>query len=130
VLSWLKRCKGQVSLRLNEFILMSEENLKAELTFPPELVEQVADRVVAQLKPILTGHGDRSDDEIFDVKSLASYLKVSKKWIYERTHLKEIPYIKVGGQLRFRKRVIDKWLDAYNVPVVSIPTNGVMRLIK
>ena len=55
---------------------MSEENLKAELRFPAELVEQVAGRVVAQLKPILAGHSkDRSDDEIFDVKSLASYIE-------------------------------------------------------
>jgi excisionase family DNA binding protein len=49
--------------------------------------------------------------ELFFDDRLAEYLTVSKQWIYERSHLKEIPHIKKQGLLRFRKREIDKWLD-------------------
>jgi predicted DNA-binding transcriptional regulator AlpA len=54
---------------------------------------------------------------------------VSKKWIYERTQLKEIPHIKVNGLLRFRKRDIDKWLNSFNVPSVSTP-EGMLKVVK
>jgi len=41
----------------------------------------------------------------------------------------EIPYLKIGGQLRFRKKDIDKWLDTYNVPAVSTP-GVILKVIK
>jgi excisionase family DNA binding protein len=103
--------------------------MKAELTLPPELVEAIAQRVAELLKPILAHKKDEAEDVIFDVPSLAEYLKVTSKWIYERTHLKEIPYIKVNGLLRFRKRDIDKWLNTFNVPSVSTP-KGILKVIK
>jgi len=82
-------------------------------------IEAIADKVVDKLKPII-GSGDKyQDDIIFDVKGLVDYLKVSKQWIYQRTHLKEIPHLKIDGQLRFRKRDIDKWLKSFSVPAVS-----------
>ena len=108
---------------------MSEENLKAEVTFTPALIEQLARRVVEHLTPIIARNGkNRSNDEIFDVQGLAAYLKVSKKWIYERTHLKEVPYLKIGGQLRFRKKDIDKWVDTYKVPAVSTSV-GILKAL-
>ncbi len=51
--------------------------------------------------------------------------KRAKKWIYERTHLKEIPYKKVKGVLLFRKKDIDKWLDTHNVPAVDAPKRAI-----
>ncbi len=104
--------------------------MKAELTFSHELSEQIADRVIERLKPLLSDNGKKETDIIFDVKGLSEYLKVSKKWIYERTHFKEIPYLKVGGQLRFKKSNIDKWLHTYSVPVASTPSKGTMRVVK
>ena len=74
------------------------------------------------MKPLVACSGSTRDmDTIFNVKGLSEYLKVSPKWIYERTHLKEIPFIKVLGQLRFRKKDIDKWLLSYSIPVVDTP---------
>jgi excisionase family DNA binding protein len=93
--------------------------LKAELLIPEELVNQIADKVFDKLKPLISGNGKHEDDVIFDVRGLAEYLKVSTKWIYERTQFKEIPFKKIKGLLRFRKRDIDKWLDSYNVPAVN-----------
>jgi len=71
------------------------------------------------LKPVVSGNGKHeAEDIIFDVKGLQAYLKVSKKWIYERTHLKEIPHLKINGQLRFKKKDVDKWLNNYHVVAV------------
>lgn len=89
--------------------------MKAELE--TQDIEVIAQRVVELIKPILSSNGKKEvEDTIFDVRTLAEYLKVSKQWIYERTHLKEIPHLKIDGQLRFRKRDIDKWLNAHSVP--------------
>ena len=71
---------------------------------------------------MLSGNGKHEDDIVFDVQRLAEYLAVSKQWIYERSHLKEIPHIKKQGLLRFRKKDIDKWLDSYKIP--AIDTSG------
>jgi excisionase family DNA binding protein len=92
-----------------------------KIEFEPQDIEAIAQRVIELLKPILANRKDEAEDVIFDVQGLAEYLKVSTKWVYDRTHLKEIPHIKVNGLLRFRKKDIDKWLDSFNVPSVNTP---------
>ena len=44
------------------------------------------------------------------VEEIAQYLKVRKSWIYEKTRLGEIPYIKIGKYLRFRAEEVEKAL--------------------
>lgn len=102
--------------------------LDAKLTLPPELVDLIADKVIERLKPILVGKNE-DKDTIFDIDTLSEYLKASKKWIYERTHLKEIPHLKINGLLRFRKKDIDKWLNSFNVPAVSTPER-ILKAVK
>lgn len=93
-------------------------------------IEAIAGRVKELLKPMLSGNSRQvADDIIFDVPALSEYLRVSSKWIYERTHLKEIPHLKVDGVLRFRKKDIDKWLNTYNVPAVNTPER-ILRAVK
>lgn len=90
--------------------------------FEAEDIEGIAQRVAEFLKPALSRYGKRDEDDmIFDVQGLAEYLKVSHKWIYERSQFKEIPHLKVKGLLRFRKRDIDKWLDSHNTPAIRTP---------
>jgi excisionase family DNA binding protein len=94
--------------------------LKAELQLSEEIVDSIASKVSAQLKSCLANNGKQENkDSIFDVKSLAEYLRVSPKWIYQRVQYKEIPHIKRKGLLRFRKKEIDKWLNAHNVPSIN-----------
>jgi excisionase family DNA binding protein len=97
--------------------------------FEKDDIKEIALEVLAMIKPLLPTNKAKSTDEIFDVKGICNYLKVSDKWIYERTHLKEIPYIKKGGKLMFRKSAIDKWLDLDNVPAVDRPIN-IIKAIK
>lgn len=101
---------------------MGDLQIRTRLEIPDELVEAIAGEVIRKLKPYLNGRAQsQEDDLIFDVKGLCEYLKVSSKWIYERTHLNEIPFIKYKGLLRFRKRDIDRWLSSYQVPAVDTP---------
>ena len=95
--------------------------MKAE--FEHTDIEAIAMRVAELIKPLLSGSSSRheAEDVILDVEGLREYLKVSKQWLYERTHLKEIPHLKIDGQLRFEKSKIDKWLKTFNVPSVARP---------
>lgn len=87
-----------------------------------EDIQAITSAVFEMLKPIISCNGKReAEDKIFDVEGLAGYLKVSHKWIYERTQFKEIPYLKVKGLLRFRKKDIDKWLDSHKTPAIKTP---------
>lgn len=104
--------------------------MRAEFILPEEFVDQIADKVIEKLKPLISGNGRyEGEDTIFDVKGLCDYLHVSDKWIYERTHLKEIPHLKVNGLLRFRKKDIDKWLNSFNVPAINTPER-ILRAVK
>jgi len=103
--------------------------MKTELE--PQDVQAIAERVVEVLKPYLSHREDRQQDIVFDVPNLCEYLHVSKSWVYERTHLKEIPFIKLPGQpakglhgrtsnkILFKKSAIDTWLERNKVPEVS-----------
>lgn len=102
--------------------------MKAELETHD--IEAIAQRVTELLKPLLSSNGKHeAEDVIFDVKGLCDYIHVSDKWIYERTHLKEIPYLKVNGLLRFRKKDIDKWLSSFNVPTTNTPER-ILRAVR
>lgn len=83
-------------------------------------IQAIAEKVVELLKPYLSQKADRQEDTILDVPGLCKYLHVTPKWIHERTHLKEIPYIKLSNkQLRFRKKKIDKWLETLEIPAIN-----------
>jgi excisionase family DNA binding protein len=95
--------------------------VKAELTFPPEMVGAIADAVMARLKPILTGlkTNPSQADDLMGVPELGKYLGgVSKDWIYQRTAGNEIPFVKVGSMIKFRRADIDRWLAKQSTPAV------------
>lgn len=78
------------------------------------LVELLAPRLVAAIAPLLktTLSKDSQDgNALFSVKQLSEYLGVKPSWIYEKTHFKEIPFIKCGRFPKFRKKEVDKWLE-------------------
>jgi excisionase family DNA binding protein len=95
--------------------------LKAEISIPPELVSAIVDDVVARLKPILTGlqTNPSQADDLMGVAELGKYLGgVSKDWIYQRTAGNEIPFVKVGRMIKFRRLDIDRWLAKQSTPAV------------
>ena len=65
-------------------------------TLELEDMQTIVQAVIEGLKPYPSGRSEsRIDESIFDVPDLCEYLHVTAKWVYERTHLKEIPYYKV-----------------------------------
>ena len=49
--------------------------------------------------------------EVMTAKQLATYLQLNELTIYRKVQLGEIPVVKVGRALRFKKDVIDRWLE-------------------
>ncbi len=50
-------------------------------------------------------------DEILTIKQVADYLKVNERAIYKLAQEGGIPTVKVANQWRFRRSMIDGWLD-------------------
>lgn len=79
--------------------------------FEAEDIEALAQAVIERLRPLLSSIRVNEPDEIFTVQTLAKYLSVEPTWVYKAVSLKEIPYFKVGKYTRFKKSVIDKWVE-------------------
>jgi len=94
-------------------------------------IQAIAQEVAKVLKPLFKGNGKpgRENDPLFTVEGLAEYLGVSKRWVYERVHLKEIPYSKVGHFPRFRKSKIDRWIDSLETPAIH-PLSRPLKVVK
>lgn len=95
--------------------------MKAEFTFPPELITAIAQEVVAALKPLLSAR-KAEEDPILDPDQLAVYLGTAKGWVYEQAAQSAIPHFKAGKFLRFRKSAIDAWITSQSAPAVRAPS--------
>ena len=107
--------------------------MKAELTLPPELVDQIADKVIERLKPLLSGNGKHEEDIVFDKKALSSYLKLSESTINKLVSNKQIPHFKIhqgqSGGVRFYKRDIDKWIARHTIPEINHYTGKLIQAV-
>lgn len=45
-----------------------------------------------------------------EVKELATYLNISRDFVYKLAREKKIPTIRIGARIMFRKETIDRWL--------------------
>lgn len=50
-------------------------------------------------------------DELLTSKELARYLQLPLSGVYDLTHQRRIPFIKIGSRLRFRQSDVEKWLE-------------------
>ncbi len=50
-------------------------------------------------------------EEILTVKELARYLKMDEHTIYRLARKRVLPGVKIGGEWRFKKDLIDKWIE-------------------
>ncbi len=44
---------------------------------------------------------DREIEALWDARDVARYLKVSRSWVYQKAEAGLLPYLKVGGLVRF-----------------------------
>jgi len=52
-----------------------------------------------------------SNHEILTLEEVALYLRLKPQTIYKWAQEKRIPAVKLGKEWRFRKRILDRWLD-------------------
>jgi excisionase family DNA binding protein len=50
-------------------------------------------------------------DNLLTPKQLSEALQVSKGVIYKWTHIGFVPHYKIGGQVRFKEKEIEAWLN-------------------
>ncbi len=51
------------------------------------------------------------EPDLMTVEEVARYLRLKPQTIYKWAQEKRIPAVKLGKEWRFRKRIIDEWLD-------------------
>lgn len=51
------------------------------------------------------------DNEILTLEEVAAYLRLTPQTIYKWAQEQRIPAAKLGKEWRFRKSIIDRWLD-------------------
>ena len=51
------------------------------------------------------------EKEIMTVKQVAKYLQMDEHTIYKLARSSQIPSIKIAGQWRFKKDLIDRWIE-------------------
>lgn len=50
-------------------------------------------------------------EEILKVKELSKYLKMDEHTVYRLARKRILPAVKIGGEWRFRKDLIDRWIE-------------------
>ena len=61
-----------------------------------------------QIAPV---RGSQPRREILTIDDVATYLRLKPQTIYKWAREKRIPAAKLGREWRFRKSIIDRWLD-------------------
>ena len=64
----------------------------------------------------MTAPGDRRAGpapagEILTLEEVAAYLRLTPQTIYKWAQEKRIPAVKLGKEWRFRRSILDRWLD-------------------
>lgn len=52
-----------------------------------------------------------NDDEIMTLEEVAKYLKLKPQTVYKWAQEEQIPGAKLGKEWRFRKSILDEWID-------------------
>jgi predicted DNA-binding transcriptional regulator AlpA len=89
--------------------------MKAEINIPQEIVDQIADRVLEKMLPVLESW--HVPDQYLNIDELSVMLGKSKEqiyqWVNRSSHgLSNFPYQKAGRSLRFSKKEVQNWLKS------------------
>ena len=60
--------------------------------------------------------------EILTVKQLASYFQMDEHTIYRLAKSGKIPAMKIGAEWRFKKNLIDKWIEEKSISNIKKET--------
>jgi len=59
----------------------------------------------------MSGTNPRLDHEILTLEEVALYLRLKPQTIYKWAQEKRIPAVKLGKEWRFRRSILDRWLN-------------------
>jgi len=59
----------------------------------------------------MTGRDLQPDHEILTLEEVAIYLRLKPQTIYKWAQEKRIPAVKLGKEWRFRRSILDRWLN-------------------
>jgi len=59
----------------------------------------------------MNGTSPPHDPEILTLEEVALYLRLKPQTIYKWAQEKRIPAVKLGKEWRFRRSILDRWLD-------------------
>jgi len=59
----------------------------------------------------LSSQGPAHNHEILTLEEVALYLRLKPQTIYKWAQEKRIPAVKLGKEWRFRRSILDRWLD-------------------
>ncbi len=51
-----------------------------------------------------------NEKEIMTVKQVSEYLQIDEHTVYKLARSGQIPSVKIAGQWRFKKDIIDRWI--------------------
>jgi excisionase family DNA binding protein len=80
------------------------DGLRVEITFSPEQLDALAERVADVLE-------DRRDEGFIGVDGAAEFLARSAKAIYQLVERRRIPHHRAGGRLLFDRRELREWVE-------------------
>lgn len=84
--------------------------MRAELTFPPEVVEALAEAVAARVADLIQPVPPQAD-EILDTAGAAAYLRLSKTQMeIWRCRGGGPPFVKLQRRVRYKRSDLNAWL--------------------
>jgi excisionase family DNA binding protein len=55
---------------------------------------------------------------LMTVEQVSDYLQVSRRTVYDLRKANAIPFVRIGGQFRFRRAEIDAWINERTIKAV------------
>lgn len=52
-----------------------------------------------------------AEDRLLDSQEVATILNVKRRWVEEHTRLGEIPHVRLGRYVRYRREALRDWLE-------------------
>lgn len=50
-------------------------------------------------------------ESLMDADELGQLIKKSRSWVYQAVQAGNVPHIRIGGNVRFSRKAIRKWLE-------------------
>jgi len=54
--------------------------------------------------------------EVMDIRAASEYLGVSRETLYKYIYEEKIPAFKLGNRWKFKKTVLDRWMEKQSTP--------------